>query len=206
MSRKLNLYAAAIRDPAALSAALSALWSAGATVAAALRVKFARTLVLGVSVAACVQPAARRRCAAPLAAAMAPRHRQWAPTLVDGAVRSLFVAVAWRLQRALSAWHSAARGGAVCAGALGAWAKRKGHLPARVALASDVHPHAGDDSTGPVALGLYADEVLGFLLAAAGLRLQVGSGFGLPAPLWWGLLPLVAAEWGLGVLFLGLGP
>ena len=62
VSRKISVYASAIRNPAALTASLASLWSAAATVAAALRITFARTLVLGVSVAATVQPALRRVC------------------------------------------------------------------------------------------------------------------------------------------------
>ena len=62
VSRKVSVYASAIRNPAALTASLASLWSAAATVAAALRITFARTLVLGVSVAATVSPALRRVC------------------------------------------------------------------------------------------------------------------------------------------------
>ena len=58
VSRKISVYASAIRNPAALTASFASLWSAAATVAAALRITFARTLVLGVSVA----PTVSRRC------------------------------------------------------------------------------------------------------------------------------------------------
>ena len=205
-SRKISVYASAIRNPAALTASLASLWSAAATVAAALRITFARTLVLGVSVAATVSPAMRRDFAPAVAATLKPMHRQWAPTIIDVCVRAVCVAIAWRLQRVFSAWHSAARGGVACAKALGRVLKRKGWVPARVALASDEEPYRGTDSTGPVIGGLYADEVVGFVLAACGLRLQLSRSFGLPLLLRLALLPALALEGVLALLFLGLGP
>ena len=206
VSRKISVYASAIRNPAALTASLASLWSAAATVAAALRITFARTLVLGVSVAATVSPAMRRDFAPAVAATLKPMHRQWAPTIIDVCVRAVCVAIAWRLQRVFSAWHSAARGGVACAKALGRVLKRKGWVPARVALASDEEPYRGTDSTGPVIGGLYADEVVGFVLAACGLRLQLSRSFGLPLLLRVALLPALALEGVLALLFLGLGP
>jgi len=205
-SRKLSVVAASIRDPAALSATLRALWSAAATVVAALRVKFARTLVLGVSLAECARPVARRRAAPALAAALRADHRQWAPALVDAALRAATVALAWRLGRVVAAWHSAARGGAACATAVLAWAKRRGYVPARVSLASDAAPHRGRDATGPLAFGLYADECAGFALAAFGLRAQLVGGFALPPLLKLLFFPAILAEGLLAVLFLGLAP
>ena len=206
VSRKISVYASAIRNPAALTASLASLWSAAATVAAALRITFARTLVLGVSVAATVSPAMRRDFAPAVAATLKPMHRQWAPTIIDVCVRAVCVAIAWRLQRVFSAWHSAARGGVACAKALGRVLKRKGWVPARVALASDEEPYRGTDSTGPIIGGLYADEVVGFVLAACGLRLQLSRSFGLPLLLRLVLLPALALEGVLALLFLGLGP
>ena len=206
VSRKISVYASAIRNPAALTASLASLWSAAATVAAALRITFARTLVLGVSVAATVSPAMRRDFAPAVAATLKPMHRQWAPTIIDVCVRAVCVAIAWRLQRVFSAWHSAARGGVACAKALGRVLKRKGWVPARVALASDEEPYRGTDSTGPIVGGLYADEVVGFVLAACGLRLQLSRSFGLPLLLRLLLLPALALEGVLALLFLGLGP
>ena len=204
LTRKLSVTASAIKDPRALQTSLSALWSATATVLAALRVKFARVLVLGVSMSECVRPLAMRQLAPALAAALTREHRQWAPTLVDGAVKALTVSVAWRLARFVSAWHSAARGGAVCATALGKFAKDRGYVPPRLALASDEKPYKGSDSTGPVAFGLYADEVLGFLLAAAGLAMQLSKGFRLPPLLRLLFAPALLCEGLLGILFLGL--
>ena len=188
LSRKISVYASAIRNPAAL------------------RITFARTLVLGVSVAQTVQPALRRDFAPAVAATLKPMHRQWAPTIIDVIVRTVCVAIAWRLQRVFSAWHSAARGGVACAKALGRVLKRKGWVPARVALASDEEPYRGTDSTGPIVGGLYADEVVGFVLAACGLRLQLSRSFGLPLLLRLVLLPALALEGVLALLFLGLGP
>ena len=203
-SRKLSVYAASIRDPAALSASLAALWSAAATVVAALRVKFARTLVLGVAMAESIAPLCRRRVAPPLAAALSRKHRQWAPAVVDYALKLLAVALAWKLSRFVSAWHSAARGGAACAGAVLKFAKGRGLAPPRLSLASDAAPVEG--ASGPLLLGLYADEVAGFGLAGLGLRTQLVYSFALPPLLKLLFAPALVAEGLLAVLFLGIGP
>ena len=175
--------------------------------AAALRITFARTLVLGVSVAATVSPAMRRDFAPAVAATLKPMHRQWAPTIIDVCVRAVCVAIAWRLQRVFSAWHSAARGGVACAKALGRVLKRKGlGAGARIALASDEEPYRGTDSTGPNVGGLYADEVVGFVLAACGLRLQLSRSFVAASTVRLALRARWRSEGVLALLFLGLGP
>ena len=204
VARKLRVSAAAIRDPKALSGTLSALWSAAATVAAALRVRFARTLVLGVSLAEVLRPLALRELAAPLAKALDRDHRQWAPTLVEWGVKLLTVTVAYNLARYVAAWHSACRGGAVAAKAALKYAKRKGYAPARLALATDERPYRGSDGTGPLAFGLYADELLGFALAAFGAKVQFTKGFRLPPLLKLLLLPARLVEGFLAVAFVGL--
>ena len=183
----------AIRNPAALTASLASLWSAAATVAAALRITFARTLVLGVSVAATVSPAMRRDFAPAVAATLKPMHAQWAPTIIDdasGGLRRDRLAAPARVQRVAlgrERW-SGVREGA------GRVLKRKGRVPARVALASDEEPLPGHGLTGPVIGGLYADEVVGFVLAACGLRLRLSRSFGLPSPARLALLPALALE------------
>ena len=48
--------------------------------------------------------------------------------------------------------------------------------------------------------------MVGFVLAACGLRLQLSRSFGLPLLLRIALLPALALEGVLALLFLGLGP
>ena len=64
----------------------------------------------------------------------------------------------------------------------------------------------GSDDDDVIVGGLYADEVVGFVLAACGLRLQLSRSFGLPLLLRVALLPALALEGVLALLFLGLGP
>jgi len=93
---------------------------------------------------------------------------------------------------------------AVAAKAALKYAKRKGYAPARLALATDERPYRGSDGTGPLAFGLYADELLGFALAAFGAKVQFTKGFRLPPLLKLLLLPARLVEGFLAVAFVGL--
>lgn len=121
-------FAAAVKDPYDLADTLSALWSAAATAVAALRVHFARTLVLGVAVAKVAQPVARRQLAPVVASALPPDCIQWAPPIVDHAVKLVAASFAWRLSRFVTAGHSACRGGSLAAEAACRLAKDHGYV------------------------------------------------------------------------------
>ncbi|KAJ1455344.1 hypothetical protein M885DRAFT_520238 [Pelagophyceae sp. CCMP2097] len=200
-SRRLGVLASAIKDPAALSATAAALWSAGATVTAALRVSFARTIVLGVSLANIVKPLAMRDGVPLVKSMLAKQHRQWAPTLVAGAVKVVAVALAWQLARVVGAWHSACRGGSLAAQAACRFLKQKQLIPRTLSLASDDAPIRG--ASGPLAFGFYADELVGFVLAVFGLRMQLVYAFELPLLLKAVLFPAIVAEALLGAVLVG---
>jgi len=88
------------------------------------------------------------------------------------------VSIAWTLQRIISAFHSAVRGGQIAGDALVVMLKNAGILK-----------HGPHDS--------FADEVVGYLLAFFGLATQIKHGFSLPFPANLLLVPVSFVEVGL---------
>lgn len=86
------------------------------------------------------------------------------------------VSVAWTVQRILSAFHSAMRGGIVFSRNILAY------------LAEMKYVSINHEET-------YLDEIVGYGLAALGLWFQLAFGFGLPFPLNVILFPFTIAEY-----------
>jgi len=86
------------------------------------------------------------------------------------------VSIAWTVQRILSAFHSAMRGGIVFARNIMAY------------LAEMNYVSINHEET-------YLDEIVGYSLAALGLWFQLAFGFGLPFPLNVILFPFTIAEY-----------
>ena len=94
------------------------------------------------------------------------------------ACKLVAVSIAWTLQRIISAFHSAVRGGQIAGDALVVMLKNAGVLT-----------HGPHDS--------FADEVVGYLLAFFGLATQIKHAFSLPFPFNLLLLPVSFVEVGL---------
>lgn len=86
------------------------------------------------------------------------------------------MSIAWTVQRILSAFHSAMRGGIVFARNIMAY------------LAEMKYVNINHEET-------YLDEIVGYSLAALGLWFQLAFGFGLPFPLNVILFPFTVAEY-----------
>lgn len=111
MTRKLGVWAQAIKDPEKLSAAIGGLCAAWLAAQSVLRVEFAKTITLGVSIAEMATPMLTRICV-PFAVHVLPKpYHHWIPLLVQTAARAIGVALAWRVQVLVSAVHLALRGG-----------------------------------------------------------------------------------------------
>ena len=97
---------------------------------------------------------------------------------IISACKLVAVSIAWTLQRIISAFHSAVRGGQIAGDALVVMLKNAGMLK-----------HGPHDS--------FADEVVGYLLAFFGLATQIKHGFNLPFPANLLLVPVSFVEVGL---------
>jgi hypothetical protein len=164
MTRKLSVWAMAIKEPEKLSVAIGGLYASWVSVQAVLRLEFAKTITLGVSVAEMVTPTLQRLGVPILVHALPKQYHHWIPVMIKTGARMLGVALAWRIQVVVSAFHLALRGGLLCARSALRWANANGHLSLRA-----------EDS--------YADEVVGYTIAACGFYCQVIQGFAMPFPL-----------------------
>lgn len=176
LKRKLAVTAMAIKDPSKLAFALGSVYTAWLAIQATLRLEFAKTITLGLSIAELAQPAANK-LALPLLTHVLPReYHHWLPMLIKSATKALGVAIAWRMQVIVSSYHLALRGGLLFARSLLRWSQTTGKLPS--------YSEEG-----------YFDEALGYAVAASGLAFQWKCGFTLPFPLNIIFFPLDVVEW-----------
>ena len=103
-------------------------------------------------------------------------YHQWIPIIINYICKSIGMSVAWYIQRVLSAFHSAIRGGLMFFRALIKFASERG-------LTKINH----EDTM--------LDEYLGWTLAALGFYFQFTQNFVLPFPMNLLLWPFTALEW-----------
>jgi len=176
LQRKMMVFALAVKDPTKLNAALGGLYTAWVAVQGTLRIEFARTITLGVSMGEMVMPTALRLGVPLLAALIPPKYHHWIPTIIRNVVRAGAVSIAWRLQVVNSAIQSAMRGGLLFARSMLRWMQSR-------KIVTTSH----EDT--------YADEVAGYSVAALGFYCQLNWGFGMPFPLDIVMFPFTAIEW-----------
>jgi hypothetical protein len=175
--RRKALLVARMTHPEALTAAAGALWLTWMGVLATLKLRFARTLALGVSISNSLAPVVARHALPALDAAVAPELRKWNATAVSLALKAAVVLAALCIESAIAAVHSALRGGALAA--------RHG-----LALLS-----ARGLLKGPVDDKLI--QTVGLGLAALGVLSQAAAGFSVPFPFSLATWPLDVAEWAI---------
>jgi len=162
-------------QPAAVSDATAALWLTSMGILATLRLRLARTLVLGASISTRLKPLAERHAQPLLAAQLPAELAKWSATLLDLAVKAVVVILSLFLSKLVGAAHAALRGGQLAAAHGLVLLKQQHYLKAEV----------DEKLVNAVALGL----------AALGVLVQTYVGFSVPFPLNVVVLPLTTAEW-----------
>ena len=166
-------------DPEQTSRAMSAITSGFLAVLASLKIKFAQAIVVGGAIGDVLRPPVRRAMEPFLKKAISNEdYHKWIRPGLNYACKLVAVSIAWTLQRIISAFHSAVRGGQIAGDALVVMLKNAGVLT-----------HGPHDS--------FADEVVGYLLAFFGLATQIKHAFSLPFPFNLLLLPVSFVEVGL---------
>ncbi|KAL1527995.1 hypothetical protein AB1Y20_009366 [Prymnesium parvum] len=176
LQRKLSLFATAVKDPNKLSVALGGLYTAWLAVQGTLRIEFARTITLGVSMAEAATPTALKLGVPLLAHLIPPKYHHWIPTIIKNFIRAIAVSLAWKLQVINSAIQSALRGGLMFARYLMKWANEKQYISID-------------------ANSSYLDECVGYSVAFFGFYCQFTWGFGMPFPLNLIMWPFTLVEW-----------
>ena len=174
--RKLGL-ALRVVNPQRVQKAWGGLYQGFIGMAAIMQLKFARTVALAMGIADVLHASAHTHLEPVLERMVPAEYGGWVDFLAVNLCKSVALAVAWTVQRVISAFHSAIRGGAMAVAAL-----------AQIAVDRKMAEALPPPTTVQMA---------GYALAAAGFLFQVSTGFALPFPLNLILLPLRLLEWWL---------
>lgn len=171
--RKISIAAQAV-DPELVSRSMVGIYTGWIGVIAILKIKFAKTVTLGERIGEQVYRVACRAEPA-LLEVVQEEHRKWVPLGVRWACKMSAMIVAWWIQRVISAFHSAIRGGHLFGKYLVEYLHEK-----------EMIKFNHEDT--------YVDEAVGWALAAAGLLFQFSMGFHLTFPLNLLLWPMQLVE------------
>eukprot|EP00193_Tetraselmis_chui_P010979 CAMPEP_0177788182 /NCGR_PEP_ID=MMETSP0491_2-20121128/21953_1 /TAXON_ID=63592 /ORGANISM="Tetraselmis chuii, Strain PLY429" /LENGTH=326 /DNA_ID=CAMNT_0019309709 /DNA_START=205 /DNA_END=1185 /DNA_ORIENTATION=+ len=175
-TRKLKLLLKST-DPQQLDQAVCGIVNGFMAVVASLRLKFAKAIALGSSIADIIDTTFEHALAPALRQLIPPDYEKWAPMVRRYVARSIGVTIAWWLYRLIAALHSALRGAdLVVTGALG-YAVRHGYAPAHSLKDRDQY-----------------FQVAGGGIALLGIYLQITGGFSPRFPFNLLLLPARVAE------------
>mmetsp|Transcript_1775 Transcript_1775/g.3966 ORF Transcript_1775/g.3966 Transcript_1775/m.3966 type:complete len:345 (+) Transcript_1775:36-1070(+) len=173
--RKVSVVMIAV-NPEEVADALVAVNSGFMAVVATLKLEFAKAITLGNAIGDTIEPTVLK-FAEPVAKSAVPEpYHKWVRPTIKYSCKGFAVSIAWTIQRVISAFHSAIRGGLMCSrGVL--------HYLGKVGVLK-----LDDKDT-------YLDEIVGFVLAFLGFSVQLQWGFSLPFPFNLLLLPFSILEW-----------
>jgi len=165
-------------NPQKVTGALSGLNMGFMAVMATLRLQFAQAITLGAVIGDMFQKTADAYLTPLLSRAVPPDYQKWVPIVLRYICRSIGISFAWFLQRIISAFYSALRGGSLFAKGLLTFAGRNGY-------------------TAPFNEGsiFFSAIVLGSALP--GIYWQISSGFSMPFPINLLMMPFSILEWWL---------
>jgi hypothetical protein len=177
LQRKTLLFLKTV-EPARVSDALAGLQSGFLAVVATLKLQFCKAITLGSAIADIVLKPANKYALPMIELTLPEEYRKWAKPLVTYSVRCAAISFAWLVQRVISAFHSAMRGGHMFTENFIQYLDKMGYYKIDTKLTN-------------------IDEILGYVVAVFGLLFQLRSGFSLPFPLNIILLPFSILEWWL---------
>mmetsp|Transcript_744 Transcript_744/g.2235 ORF Transcript_744/g.2235 Transcript_744/m.2235 type:complete len:384 (-) Transcript_744:102-1253(-) len=177
VKRKHNLFLKTT-DPYALDRGFKGVYTAWIAVVAVLKVQFAQMIALGAAIGDFLGQLLRVPATQIMVHLMSKETHKWIPTYINYSCKAIAVAVAYYVQKILAAAYSATRGGLMVFRSLFAILDRKGIV------------HLDPSET-------YADEVLGWTLAAIGFYFQYTQMFSPPFIVELLLWPLQMTEYGL---------
>jgi len=168
LSRKFKLVMKKM-NPDKIDNALGSMYKVWLSVAAVLKIQFARTISLALSIAEFLERPMDRFVAPVLRQVTPQDYQKWVPVLLSWCVKAVAMSIAWYLQRVISATASALTGGLLMARAFYQWCLK--HKFTLFGLIPENH----EDTS--------ADEIMSYLFAGLGLYTQFQLGFALPFPL-----------------------
>jgi len=173
--RKTHLVLTTI-DPMKVMDALTGISTGFLAVVATLRIQFAQTITMGVSIGQRLQLALEKYIQPVLLLLIPPEYARWIPVIIIYGSRSFGISIAWLVQRFISAFYSSFRGADLFAsGCFKFLARNSWTVP--------FEPDSGIVSGFVLVFG-----TIGFLW-------QVLTGFSLPFPLNLLFFPVTLVEW-----------
>jgi hypothetical protein len=109
-TRKVMIFFKSV-DPKRLTFAISALNAGFLAVVATLKLQFAKAITLGHAIGSIIEVPAKRFALPALTAVLPDDYKKWAEPSIEYIIQSISISIAWSLQRVISAFHSAIRGG-----------------------------------------------------------------------------------------------
>jgi len=174
LQRKMKLAVGTV-EPTTINEALTCIFTGWAGVMAVLKIKFAKTVTLGHMIGEQLYKIVHQ--AEPLVSTAVPdEYHTWIPVMTKWVCKAVAISIAWWIQRVISAFHSAIRGGIMCTRYLLEFAKEKGYVK-------------WDTE------GTHMDEMAGWVVAALGFLFQLSVGFSVPFPLSLFLWPVSMVEY-----------
>jgi len=145
-------------DPASCTEALEAITCGATAVIAVLQVKFAKVLALGASIGDCLKRPALEYGLPKMKPFLHDDLQKWAEPALCYLCKIIAITLTWWVQRIISAFHSAIRGGHMA----GEGVVKLLHSRGLIQVSSD---------------DTYADEIAGYTIAFAGFVFQLSMGF-----------------------------
>lgn len=160
-------------DPEKVNNAIAALYTVWLSVLAVLKIEFARTVALALTISDFMKKPTDRFILPIMERIIPQDYQRWCPVLVGWITKSIGMSIAWKIQEVISAFTSACAGGLIMSRALLQIMSKgkKNHEETNV------------------------DEVASYVFAGLGFYWQFTHAFDAPFPLNWILWPLEVAEW-----------
>jgi len=175
LKRKMHLALTTIQ-PTVFQNALSGVYTGWIGVMASLKLQFAKTIALGAAIGKMIQRPAEMFLTPVLSRVMPKDYHPWIEVIIGTLCKSIAVSIAWTIQRIISAFHSAIRGGLMFSRGI------MRYLNAKKYISFDE-----DDS--------YLDEAVGWVAAGFGFMFQLKLRFTVPWIISILLWPFTLAEW-----------
>merc|ERR1719195_342349 len=175
VKRKMHLFMTSI-EPKTTQDALAGVYTGWIGVIATLKLQFAKVIALGAAIGKMLKKPAEIVFVPIMTRLMPEEYHPWIEVIIDTVCKSIAISFAWTIQRVISAFHSAIRGGLMFARGILRYANTKGWIK--------LHE---DDSM--------LDEYAGWVMAAFGFYFQFKLRFTLPWILPIVLWPFSVAEW-----------
>ena len=175
ITRKTLLFLKSV-DPKKVTGALTGINAGFLAVTATLKLQFAKAITLGSAIASMLDKPANKYLLPIIDASLPEDYKRWGKPIMDYTISSIAISFAWTIQRTISCFHSASRGGLMFSRNFIEYLNHMNYLKLNT------------EETN-------IDEVIGYFMTFLGISFQLTRGFNLPFPMNLLLFPFTFLEW-----------